>query len=386
MNTWHSTNEFWKGPNQFPDAGKMRELSEQGIIQIDVLDSIKCRVTSAQWPPIARLLTYSEMVYIRKKNSANRASSTGTKKIVQKQLVLYRQNNFVYFLSGHLPRIKAHFPNIIIRYNKNTANVINIPHYKSSIEKISLIGLSPREDQLEAVQQVEDHNRGIIVAPTGTGKTVIISSLIQKYNKLNIIVCAHTVDLVSQMVESIEKYTGKKCEVLHGTKKPNWNKLESEEGNVLVTTIQSFNKQILIDYSYLFDVVLVDECHHVNDLNSNYGKMLQTMPGPIRVGFTATLPTEQKDKLCLEGLIGPVIYNLTLDQAKDQCLIVQPKIKLHKIPYSQKINNIRTYHQVIDEAIVRNFLLNSKIVELIKQNIVAAGNMLIFVQFIEFLY
>jgi superfamily II DNA or RNA helicase len=341
---------------------------------IEVLNTVFSRMTMNTWKKIMSLFSFEDLI-VHKRG----------KKIIKNQVVRHfyakKENGFVFIYTGHLKRIVESFPNLIIKHNKAT-------YYRLNESQIvygnpELFGIEPRKWQLDGLEAVSSYGRGVIVAPTGTGKSGLVSCIVSRYRNYNILICANTIDLVDQMTQNIANYCRIEPKIMDGNRKPDWQEFEDTSGNVLITTIQSFKKQILIDYSFLFDVVIIDECHRVNEINSLYGEALSQMIAPIRVGVTATLPTATKEMLCLEGLIGPVIYELTKDEAETRQMIVRPRLKLHKLPYNQKINDFRTFREVVDFGISRNFNLNLKITEIIKEAVKRDQNILVFVHLLQ---
>jgi superfamily II DNA or RNA helicase len=358
----------------FNKVRHMPNVLSENQFCIEVLNNIYVRTNSATWKIIKYLFLYDDFI-------VHNDGKNLIKKQVQRYFFFKKQNGYIYFLTGSLQRVLDKYPHIVLAYNKN--GYWKLDDSKLIKEEPQLHELELRDYQLAALEELLKHNRGIIVAPTGTGKSVIISCIVHKFQNYNILICAHTVDLVSQLAQKITQYCRIEPQILNGKQKPDWQVFEESSGNILVTTIQSFQKQILQDYSFYFDVVIVDECHHVCELTSQYGIALSQIVAPVRVGVTATPPTERKQFLTMEGLLGPILYKLSMDEAKEKRMIVHPRIKLHKIPYNQKINDLRTYKEVVKKGIAQNFILNMKIVELIKQIVSEGQNVLVFVQLIE---
>lgn len=125
--------------------------------------------------------------------------------------------------------------------------------------------------------------------------------------------------------------------------------------------------------SYFAEGVLVHNCHHINGLpdkskpeGSMYYKVLSNLLAPIRFGVTATLSSNQEARMCMEGLLGPVISELSFEEAKDLDILAVPKIKLIKVePFFNY--DIRTYADIYEAAIVQNKERNIKVLQTIKE-------------------
>ena len=112
---------------------------------------------------------------------------------------------------------------------------------------------------------------------------------------------------------------------------------------------------------------MVDECHHVTKIDSTYGKILGNLSAPVRLGFTATLPTAHEAIFTLEGFLGPLIGEFDVNTAVDEKILAKPKIKLLKVPRNTDIRKLNTYPKVYEKAVVNNKQRNSMIVDIIKQ-------------------
>lgn len=355
--------------------------AEKGYPKVQIKNAIETLIDQGEINTIAPLLEYQEVIYLKQKHQVKR-------RYIDKCFFLEKRrlNEPVKILTGLVPKIKEHFPFLSIEVLEH-ANIAICDDIilEPNIDK----GITFREDQFAAIKSVRKNNRGIILAPTGTGKTVIMCGIVSCYRKLNILILAHTLDLVAQIDTQIKKLVKMKTQTLNSKTDIDWKKLQNndddfkKDGNVIVSTIQSFSKLDVDQYKELFDVVIVDEAHHVNSMNGTYGKVLTNILAPIRVGFTATMPQEKLALLSMEGLLGPIINQLTLKEAKDNGLLVTPKIKMHKLPYNQKINELRNYRQVIEEGVTRGFTLNNKIAEILTEALKEKKNILVFVQYIE---
>ncbi|MFW5498392.1 MULTISPECIES: DEAD/DEAH box helicase family protein [unclassified Maridesulfovibrio] len=162
--------------------------------------------------------------------------------------------------------------------------------------------LEKRTYQEEAIQQLlnafytHEINRALVVMATGLGKTHVACEFIRRIENIRpirVLVLAHTNTLVYQLEKSFWKYLKASHETLV------WNGYEPqapEEVNrapyvfaCLNTVASFFQKSNELDQ---FDIVLVDECHHVGD-DGMYSEILKKMSagkpgGPFLVGVTAT--------------------------------------------------------------------------------------------------
>ncbi|WP_239233766.1 DEAD/DEAH box helicase family protein [Thermococcus chitonophagus] len=130
-----------------------------------------------------------------------------------------------------------------------------------------------RDYQVEAVEKWMKEKKGIIVLPTGSGKTIIAMEIIRRLS-LSTLVVVPTLALLEQWKERLSifgevgEFSGKKKEL-----KP-----------ITVTTYDSayINAEILGDKFFL---IVFDECHHLP--SEAYRNIAQMSAAPYRLGLTA---------------------------------------------------------------------------------------------------
>ena len=130
-------------------------------------------------------------------------------------------------------------------------------------------------------------------------------------------------------------------------------------------------------------MVIVDECHHVSKQEGMYAKILQNLLAPIRFGFTATMPTINEAVFTLEGLIGPMIDDFSIEEAVELGILAKPKLKLIKTRFNPKIRSAGKYPSVYQKGIVENSHRNHTIVNTAKDYIKKRKTCLILVKMIE---
>lgn len=265
------------------------------------------------------------------------------------------------FLSG--------FENKVIQFCKNQ-NIpceieepikINIKIKKPSFPK----EIKPLQEQLDSINIAISKRRGVIKAPTGYGKTVIACGIISCFPKSKILFLCHTKSLIKQTEKEMRQFGFEDISfVTEG--------YIDLTGRIIISTIQTFVKMDPFNYCDLFDVVIVDEAHHISDLEGSYGQVLQSLLSPMKFGLTATLPSTIASQLALEGLIGNVIGEITLSHGINTEFLAQPKIKLIAVPKNEEIQNYHRYSDIYDCGIVnyrlRNRLIIKTIISLMKED------------------
>lgn len=250
------------------------------------------------------------------------------------------------------------------------------PTYKK-IKSIKTIGI---EDTYDIICKDPYRNfsaNDIIIH--NSGKTILQLSIISAFEGKSILLLAHTSSIVNQTVEKIRKL-GWDCVQIGGGQS-----LIGEffRGEIVVATIQSFAKINPDKYNTFFDIMIVDEAHRVSSFDGLYAKVLSNLLAPVRLGFTATLPYKEEAKMALEGLIGPLIIEQTINEASEKKILAVPKIKIIKSKFNQKVKEERKYSEVYQKGIVENLSRNKQIVDIIIEHKEKGQTTLIFVNKIK---
>lgn len=341
------------------------------VPQITILDAVHCKANKEARSLLLPLLKYKTTVW-KKSTFGGRHPQ-----VVTSHLITGRQGTAGTFLTGLLFRIKKELGNkieIIGREEK-----IN-PTKKPNLPKIIF-----RSDQRKVFRAVRRYQRGKILMPTGSGKTIIALGIISMFPQCRILFLCHTIDLIEQTKIEFEKYFKSKVYVIGGGYKTNWSKIHNLKKVFVLSTIQSFAKISVDQYIDFFDITIIDEEHRLNNLKSQYGKVMSSNLSPRRYGLTATEPTGQQEILINEGLLGPTIAELTIREGVEAGIIAKPIIVLLPIPFQQEIK-IRCGNKYADfyrYGIVENKTRNSLIVKEIRKRLKKKEIILIMIEHTE---
>lgn len=159
--------------------------------------------------------------------------------------------------------------------------------------------LTLRDYQSAAYQNwLEAGKRGILVLPTGAGKTAVAVHAISEL-RVSALVTVPTIDLLGQWSKILES-AGAEVSVLGGGAK--------EVGGLTVSTYDS----AAISCSELgnrFELLVFDEVHHLPA--AVYSTIAKSSLAPFRMGLTATYEREDGLHSILPFLVGPVVYSAT---------------------------------------------------------------------------
>lgn len=168
--------------------------------------------------------------------------------------------------------------------------------------------------QEEAVRKMMEAKYGILKATTGAGKSQMGIGLIKSIRRRALWLC-HTADLLVQSKERAERYIDQS---LIGT---------ITEGKVNVgtgvtfATVQTMANLELTQYRDYWDVIVIDEAHHVSssaDSFTRYEKVLNHLAARRKIGLTAT--PERSDGLIRAtfALIGKVMWEVPEEAVADR--------------------------------------------------------------------
>ncbi len=156
-----------------------------------------------------------------------------------------------------------------------------------------------RDYQLEALEAwLEAGRRGVIVLPTGAGKTVVGMAAIEHVNAPTLVVVP-TIDLMDQWRSRLEKEFEVKVGIYGGG-----------ENTLQAITVSTY------DSAYLraevlgnkFMLVIFDEVHHLPA--PSYSQVAELFAAPFRLGLTATYIREDEGHKMLPRLVGNIVYEL----------------------------------------------------------------------------
>jgi len=331
---------------------------------IEILDAVHCRADKTLRLEIYNSLSYKDVNF--------QPARFGTKSKVQTRSFIDRRSGL--FLTGLLPRVQTFLTNRKIKFKTTKSPIEKVQTSKYSMKAVL------RPYQKTALQEILSKQRGVVKAPTGSGKTIIVLAACSVFRDYRILFLCHTKDLLQQTTDEAKKYLPEmRLQIIGG----GMSKEFDEDADIVLATIQSFAKIPPENYMDYFGAIIVDECHHVNDRDSQFGIVLQHCIAPVKLGFTATLPEKTKDKLALEGIIGPILSEYsTTDGIKDGFLAT-PKITMIPIPTTQSISLNRKYKDIYKEGIVNNRLRNGRIIQATGDRVANGKSVLIMVKEVE---
>ena len=202
-----------------------------------------------------------------------------------------------------------------------------------------------RDYQQEAVDEALAYGNGVIVLPTGAGKTLIGLYLAHTVSR-STLVLVHRQEIADQWVEQIDDILGYEPAVYYGGTR--------ETGDVQVALYQSIydDGEIRDDARLDHDVALFDEVHRVGA--DTFSTVAMEASAPYRWGFSATPEREDNATLKVIGGTGPMIADLSAETLIEQGYLAKPEWSIFEAPTSEGRSAYRQWQAEYKGEIVEN--------------------------------
>ena len=280
--------------------------------------------------------------------------------------------------------------------HNHTINYINEVITKDDIQFSDVIGfidsldlrskgqsISVRDYQLDSIHSSLCNKRGVLLSPTGSGKSLVIY-ILSRWHLLHnrkVLIITPTTSLVEQMYSDFDDYSSADnwrvrdhCQKLYSGFPKHF------QSNILTTTWQSIYK-LPKQWFDQFDVVIGDEAHQfkAKSLTVIMEKMTNVA---YRLGTTGSLDDKKVHRLVLEGIFGKVYRVTTTKQLQDNGQLAGLQITsiVLKHTESTRVQCNKADYQTEIEFLVQNQKRNTFIRNLALR---CKGNTLVLFQFVE---
>lgn len=200
--------------------------------------------------------------------------------------------------------------------------------YKSQIR--------PYEYQEKAIQAALKKRNGVIVAPCGSGKTQIGIEIIARLG-LRALWLTHTGDLLKQSME--------RAEAVLDIPKESYGTITDGKINIgqsiTFATVQTMCKIDLDAVRNEWDVIVVDEAHHVVGTPTKmqmFFKVISKLCARYKFGLTATPKRSDGLISCMYALLGQKLYEVSKTQVKANLCPV--RVFIREVDYTPDFGTI----------------------------------------------
>jgi superfamily II DNA or RNA helicase len=169
--------------------------------------------------------------------------------------------------------------------------------------------INPRSYQERALRLAMTSQGGVIVGPTGSGKTTIGIELAARLGE-RCLILVKSKDLALQWIGAIKKFTGLECGLIGDGK---W----SEGEQFTVATVQTLVKyEVSLDYG----LVIVDECHNVPAMQAY--TVINHQKAKYRFGLSATPQRRDNLEFMIHAALGPIVAEIEQHEVEGAVLPV----------------------------------------------------------------
>lgn len=226
----------------------------------------------------------------------------------------------------------------------NVAREDQAREYKAIAWKLDT-GRSSFPHQLEAVDAWwKAGGRGVVVLPTGTGKSHVAELAIERAQRPSLVVTP-TIDLMQQWARDLAANFGTEVGMLGGG--------SSDVRPITVTTYDSAYLNVE-RIGNKFGLLVFDECHHLP--GQTYSLSALGSIAPFRLGLTATPERSDQMHEQLDHLIGPILYRREIGQLKGEFL-AQYQVRTLYVQLSDE----ERFAYETNRELYRTFLLENRI-------------------------
>lgn len=221
--------------------------------------------------------------------------------------------------------------------------------------------LPPYPEQKAAGKAARIAHRGIIVAPTGVGKSIIAAIIIKELNVKTLVVVP-SLHLKTQLTDNLIELFGKEFVGGYGAV-------------IAVENVDALEKQKSCQY----DCVIIDEFHHSGA--KTYRKLNQKLWSGVyyKFGLTATpFRSQAHESLLLESVLSKVIYEVDYYTAVKNGYIVPMEAYYYELP--KKGTEAYTWAQVYSELVTLNQERNQLVADVLTQLVKSGGSTLCLVK------
>lgn len=212
-----------------------------------------------------------------------------------------------------------------------------------------------REHQQVVVESISKKDLGVIVAPPGSGKTIVALKIISDKQQPALII-VHRKQLVEQWIERIGTFLGiPKHEI--GKIGQGKNKVGNK---ITVATIQSLAKGIDKEESKIilsaFGTIIVDECHRIPA--ETFRNTITKLKTFYLYGLTATPFRKYNDGKLIFIHLGEVVAEIKANEisTSKQAKVIIRNTELD-VPFNSKTDKFETLSKILVHDSVRNKLI-----------------------------
>lgn len=214
-----------------------------------------------------------------------------------------------------------------------------------------------RDYQKEAVAAFDSHENGVLIAPPGSGKTIMGLKLITQKRQSALII-VHRKQIYDQWIESVKNFLAVQKKDIEQYVAPH----KTIKTPITIAMAQTLARAKDKDLDSSFGLVLVDECHH---MPARLFRDAVTKLNPYYLyGLTATPKRKGNDEKLIYAYLGEVIHEIPRNYAEQQgsvCRVVEvvQRITSFAFPFKTTMQDFQTVVKTLVFDSARNALIAS---------------------------
>ncbi len=245
---------------------------------------------------------------------------------------------------------------------ENIAHEISERYIKHKKTKFTS-NITLRPEQEKVLTEIKNKTNGIIIAPPGSGKTIIALQLIAELG-LPALILVNRNQLLSQWVERTEQFLGipkTQIGIISAGKKKTGKQ-------VTIATLQTLARyKDIKEIQNAFGVVIIDECHHIPA--KTYREIITSFKSKYCYGLTATHERKFGQEIVTELCIGQVIAEIENDSSnQDKTFDIQIIDSNIEMPFRYKNDHYEILAKTISYDTSRNKLILDAVLSHLEQN------------------
>lgn len=215
--------------------------------------------------------------------------------------------------------------------------------------------LRPRQIELvdRACSALKERKNTLAIAPTGAGKTVMLSAVCDAWHPKSILVLQHRDELVFQNSATFRNVTGRSGEICDAINKA--------FGKVTFAMVQTLCREPTLAKMPAFDLIVIDEAHHV--AAESYQRIIRTAREKNKdvaiFGVTAT--PERGDSQGLQSVFNNVCDAITLGELIADGHLVRPRTFVIDCGLGESLSKVRRTANDFDMGEVES-IMNKQVV------------------------
>ncbi len=244
----------------------------------------------------------------------------------------------------------------VLRFCRDNKIEYDFADERKKVESVTFtMDVELREHQKLAIAAAAKKDMGVIVAPPGTGKTIVGLKIIADKQQPALII-VHRKQLAEQWIERIQSFLGiPKNEI------GSIGQGKSKTGKkITIALIQSLSRMLESadqnDLTNKFGTIIVDECHHIPA--ESYRNIIGKLPSFYLYGLTATAFRKYNDGKLICIHLGEIISEI---KAPDISTLKTAKIIIRNteldVPFNSKTDKFETLSKVLVHDSARNKLI-----------------------------